>query len=142
MKYAFIKANRLVFSVGMMTRVLGVSRSGFNAWHRRVRRPHHGDEREALDQAVRTVFDTHKGRYGAPRITRELSDMGVVRNRKTVDCSLRRQALRARAARKFKATTYSDHKLAVAPNLLEQNFDASAPNQKWMSDISVPQQVA
>lgn len=136
MKYAFINANRSQFSVSMMARLLGVSRSGFNAWHRRASRPHRANEREALDQAVRTVFDNHKGRYGAPRITRELDDMGMARDRKTVACSQRRQGLRARTARKFKVTTHSDHKLAVAPNLLEQNFDASAPNQKWVSDIS------
>ena len=56
-------------------------------------------------------------------------------NRKTVAASLQRQGLRAKAARKFKATTNSRHSLPVAPNLLEQNFMASAPNQKWVGDI-------
>ena len=49
---------------------------------------------------------------------------------------MRRQNLRARAARKYKATTNSKHDLPVAPNLLAQNFNAEAPNQKWVSDIT------
>ena len=57
-------------------------------------------------------------------------------NRKTLAASLQRQGLCAKAARKFKATTNSRHSLPVAPNLLEQNFMASAPNQKWVGDIT------
>jgi len=49
---------------------------------------------------------------------------------------MQRQNLRARAARKYKATTNSKHHLPVAPNLLAQDFSASAPNQKWVSDIT------
>lgn len=49
---------------------------------------------------------------------------------------MRRQGLRAKAARKFKATTNSNHRLPVAPNLLEQDFRADRPNQKWVSDIT------
>lgn len=54
----------------------------------------------------------------------------------TVAASLSRQNLRAKAARKFKATTNSRHGLPVAPNLLEQDFSATAPNQKWVGDIT------
>lgn len=49
---------------------------------------------------------------------------------------MKRQNLRAKAARKYKATTNSNHNLPVAPNLLQQNFSAEAPNQKWVSDIT------
>ena len=136
MKYAFIEANRLAFSVTMMVRTLGVSRSGFNAWSRRVSNPHQHEARESFDQAVRAVFYAHKGRYGAPRVAKELHEMGTACDRKTVASSLRRQGLRARAARKFKATTNSKHNLAVAPNVLEQDFTASTPNHKWVSDIT------
>ncbi|TDR57263.1 integrase-like protein [Halomonas ventosae] len=50
--------------------------------------------------------------------------------------SLRRGNLRAKGARKFKASTNSRHGLPVAPNLLEQDFTATAPNQKCVSDIT------
>ncbi len=49
---------------------------------------------------------------------------------------MRINALRARAAKKYKATTNSDHKLPVAPNLLQQNFEASKPDEKYVSDIT------
>ena len=66
----------------------------------------------------------------------DLIDDGLSVNRKTVAASLQRQGLRAKAARKFKATTNSRHTLPVAPNLLEQDFTAKAPNQKWVGDIT------
>lgn len=49
---------------------------------------------------------------------------------------MRRQGLRARAARRFKATTNSRHSLPVADNLLRQDFTAAVPNQKWVGDIT------
>jgi putative transposase len=85
---------------------------------------------------VKSVFEEHKARYGAPRVTTELRDQGHHCNEKTVASSLRRQELKARAARRFKATTNSNHNLPVAPNLLEQDFTATRPNEKWVQDIS------
>lgn len=66
----------------------------------------------------------------------DLHDLGHHYDRKTVAASMKRQNLRARAARKFKATTNSNHNLPVAPNLLQQDFKATAPNQKWVADIT------
>ena len=77
-----------------------------------------------------------KERSGTIRITKALAKRGIVHNRKTVAKSLLSQELRAKAARKFKATTQSRHHLPVADNLLAQNFSASAPNQKWACDIT------
>lgn len=55
---------------------------------------------------------------------------------KTIGASMRRQSLVPKAARKFVVTTDSDHSLPVAPNLLEQDFEATAPHQKWTGDIT------
>jgi putative transposase len=66
----------------------------------------------------------------------DLEDAGQPYDRKTVANSMRRQGLRAKAAKKFKATTNSKHNLPVAPNLLQQDFSASAPNQKYVGDIT------
>jgi transposase InsO family protein len=55
---------------------------------------------------------------------------------KTIAASLKRQGLVAKAARKFKATTNSKHNLPVFDNLLQQDFSATAPNQKWAGDIT------
>jgi len=85
---------------------------------------------------VREAFAARKGRSGSPGLTRDLQASGHHYNRKTVAKSMKRQGLRAKAARKFKATTDSQHDRPVAPNRLAQNFHASAPNQKWVGDIT------
>ncbi len=82
------------------------------------------------------AFKADKGRSGAIRVMLALEKQGIHYNRKTVALSLQRQGLRAKAARKFKATTQSKHNLPVADNLLKQDFTASQPNQKWVGDIT------
>ena len=125
------------FSLSAMSRVLNVSRSGFYAWRNRKHRPSPRQvARERLDREVKVAFTARKGRYGAPRLTLDLVDAGFPRDRKTVAASLSRQGLRAKAARKFKATTQSRHSLPVAPNLLFQDFSATAPDRKWAGDIT------
>jgi transposase InsO family protein len=66
----------------------------------------------------------------------DLIDAGHQYDRKTVANSMQRQGLRAKAAKKFKATTNSKHNLPVAPNLLEQDFTAEVENQKYVGDIT------
>jgi putative transposase len=120
-----------------MSQVLKVSRSGFYDWRKRQRQPSSRQQRkERLDEAVKQTFELKKGRSGSPGLTRDLADAGQRYDRKTVAESMRRQALRAKAARKFKATTNSKHDLPVAPNRLQQDFTATAPNQKYVSDIT------
>lgn len=132
-----MERHRQVFRLKTMARVLKVSRSGYYAWRRRRCQPSARQVyRVELDDRVRTVFERHKARYGAPRLTDELAAQGLRYNEKTVAASLQRQGLRAKAAKRFKATTHSRHDLPVAPNLLAQDFTASAPNQKWVGDIT------
>ena len=136
MKYAFVDKHREEFGVAPILRALDVSRSGFYAWRERMDVDSGPSAQAVLDREVRAVFEAHFGRYGAIRVTVELRHKGFHYDRKTVAKSLRRQGLRARAARKFIATTNSDHGLKVAPNLLEQDFSASAPNLKFVQDIT------
>lgn len=132
-----MQANRSEFTVSAMCRVLEVSSSGFYDWLGRRERPSAKQRFQAvLDEQVATIFASRKGRYGAPRITLDLADLGTPYNVKTVQASQQRQGLYARAARKFKATTNSKHNLPVAPNLLQQDFSADAANQKWVGDIT------
>jgi transposase InsO family protein len=136
-KYAFMLAHRAEFRITIMARVFEVSRSGFYEWHAASARRHARREADAaFDAQVRTLFFQFKQKYGAPRLANELKSLGKPADKKTVAASLRRQGLRARAARKFKATTNSKHNLPVSPNLLEQDFSASRPNQKWVGDIT------
>lgn len=126
-----------IFKVSAMCRVLDVSRSGFYVWrHRQIHPSTRQQRRDRLDQQVAAAFAARKGRSGAPGITLDLHDQGQSYNRKTVAASMKRQELRAKAAKKFKATTNSKHDLPVAPNLLQQDFSATAPNQKWVGDIT------
>ena len=88
------------------------------------------------DAKVVELFEARKRRYGAPRLAKELQAEGMPMNRKTVAESMRRLGLRARAARRFRCTTDSSHRLGVAPNLLDQDFSAQRPDQKWAGDIT------
>lgn len=110
-----------------MASPLGASRLG--AHERRAK------ERKALDERVKAASTLHKGRYGAPRMTRELGEQGHRHDEKTIAC-VRRQGLVARAAKRFKATTNSNHDLPVAPTLLNQDFTASGANEKWVQDMT------
>lgn len=118
-----------------MCRVLGVTRSGYYAWKGRAEGPR-AAEIQRLDEAIQRLFNRHKGRYGAPRLTLELRGEGWQVSRRRVAQRMRTLGLRARAARKYKATTQSQHDLPVAPNRLGQNFTAPAPNRVWVSDIT------
>ncbi|BEQ14785.1 transposase [Desulfoferula mesophila] len=85
---------------------------------------------------VAEAFAARKGRSGSVGLTLDLDELGHKYNRKTVAASMKRQGLVAKAAKKYKATTDSDQNLPVAPNHLEQDFSAHAPNQKWVYDIT------
>ena len=120
-----------------MAKVLCVSPSGFYAW---IKSCEHvckrKQQQQMLDTQVKAVFVDSKERDGARRIQVELAEQGNKHDVKTINRSMGRQGLVARAARKFKSTTDSKHNLPVAPNLLEQNFTADKPNQKWAGDIT------
>lgn len=125
------------FSLKRMAVVLKVSRSGYYAWLRFGSVPSSRQQkRDIRDAKIKTAFDDSKQRYGVRRIQAELAESGIQANVKTISDSMKRQGLVAKAARKFKVTTNSEHKLPVAPNLLERDFKASAPNCKWVEDIT------
>lgn len=98
---------------------------GQYAW--RDRKPSARAQRRAeLDAKVLVAFEAERGRAGAPRLCRRLRT-----GRRQVAESLRRQGLRAKAARKFKATTNSNHELPVWENRLQQDFTAERRDQVW-----------
>lgn len=135
MKYAMIRKQETKHQVAMMCRVLSVSRSGYYGWRDRPPSDRaQADARLAAD--VRRVFGEHKGRAGAVRIAKQLRTEGQRVGKNRIARVMQAEGLRAKAARKYKATTNSNHKLPVAPNLLEQDFTATVPNQKWVSDIT------
>ena len=125
-----------VYSVSTMARVLHVSRSGYHAWKLRLGSP----EKDArLKVEIEALFNMSRQTYGYRRIAKTLRDKGEVVNTKRIRRIMEERNLYPKAVRKFKATTQSKHSHPVAENLLNRDFTATALNQKWSQDISVPQ---
>ena len=74
--------------------------------------------------------------YGRPRMTEELQELGVSVGHRRVGRLMRDNGIKVIRTQKYKATTDSDHTFNIAPNLLDQDFSATGPNQKWAGDIS------
>ena len=85
---------------------------------------------------IRTAFELSNRTYGSPRMHRELVDEGLPMGRRRTARLMRENGLAARQKRRFKRTTDSTHTWPIAPNLLDQDFAAEAPDQKWSADIS------
>ena len=118
-----------------MCRVLEVSRSGYYQWLKR--KPSRRDiNNERLDAQIREIYDGSKGRYGSPKITRELQDRGLRVSKSCVARRMRAVGLRSKVRRRYRVTTDSKHHFPVAPNLLERNFTTNAPDRAWVSDIT------
>jgi transposase InsO family protein len=130
-----MKEQQRVFKVVEMAAVLRVSRSGYYRWRQgpSSRRAVHNEQ---LWGDIQKVYQKHKRRYGSPRITDELRECGHGCNKKRVARLMREHGLRAIAGRKYKVTTHSGHDEPIAPNLLQQNFQAAVPKAVWVSDIT------
>lgn len=115
--------------------MLSVSPSGYYDWlNRKPSKRKLEDEKLAL--RIKEIFDEEKARVGAERITKRLKFEKWLAGKRRIARIMKQHGLRAKAAKKFKATTNSNHKLPVAENLLNQNFYASKSNEKWVSDIT------
>jgi putative transposase len=135
MKYRFVDRYRSAYGVERMCRVLGVSRSGYYGWRRRPVSKRQRDN-DLLLVEIREIHRRSKGRYGSPRITEDLWERGNNCGKNRVARLMKTHRIVGRAKLKFKATTNSKHNLPVAPNLLGQNFTATAPNKVWVSDLT------
>jgi transposase InsO family protein len=85
------------------------------------------------------IRDQHRlslGSYGRPRMTEELNELGLQVGQRRIGRLMRQNGIQVIRSRKFKRTTDSDHVFNIAPNLLQQDFTASGPNQKWAGDIT------
>jgi transposase InsO family protein len=136
MRFAFIKAHRGVWPVGVMCRVLKVARSGFYAWLRRPPSPRKL-WRDELARKVRAAYESNRCVYGSPRVHEALLAQGERVCVNTVAGVMRQAGIAAKSKPKFTPrTTDSGHDRPVAPNVLGRDFEAAAPNQKWVADIT------
>ena len=134
MKYAAIRQHRNQFSIRMMCRVLGVSRSGYYDWRDR-RASERAKRHKALTKKIRYFHQASRDTYGAPRIRKDLVEAGDQIGDNTVALLMQRAGVVPKTVRKFRVTTDS-RKTVPAPNLLEQQFAAAKPNERWVSDIT------
>jgi transposase InsO family protein len=118
-----------------MCEALEVPVSGYYAWAARADGPT-AEWRAELVAAIEEIHADVKGRYGSPRMTAELKARGHECSENTVAELMRRHGIRARAPRRFVRTTDSNHRLPVAANVLDREFDPDGPNQKWCADIT------
>ena len=93
------------------------------------------DKYQVIKELIKSIYHKHKGRYGYRRITDELNNKGIIINHKTVLRLMKLLGLKSLIrAKKYKS--YKGEKGKIAPNILERNFKADAPNQKWATDIT------
>ncbi|MDT3778180.1 IS3 family transposase [Nitrospira sp. MA-1] len=135
MRYQFIAEQKKAWPVTLLCGILDVSRSGYYDWTVRDQSQHVCSNHQ-LDRRIREIFAEHRQRYGAPRITKTLRHEGLRCSENRIGRRMQLLGLKAIQAKKFKVTTDSTHSKPVAPDLLEQDFRAEAPNQKWTSDIT------
>lgn len=118
-----------------MCRVLQVSPSGFYAWRDRPVSAH-GRRDQQLRVLVRASHEASRRRYGSPRVHADLREQDVAVSRKRVVRLMQLDGLRARARKRFKSTTMSEHDQPIAANVLDRDFVAHGPNQRWVADTS------
>lgn len=130
-----MRANQARFSIARMARVLGVSPSGFHAW--REREPSkRAQSDEVLKACIGDIHQRSRGTYGAPRIHAELAEDGIRVARKRVARLMREMGLVGVCRRRKTATTRRADNARPAPDLVERQFQADAPDQLWVADIT------
>ena len=136
LRFEFIANHRGEFEVVVMCRTLAVSTAGFYAWVHRTPSRHSIEDSQIL-RVIREEFARGRGTYGAPRIQAALRRRGIHCSRKRVARLMHSADLAGSQRRRYRVrTTDSNHDQPIAPNLLEQNFEANAPCQAWVSDIT------
>jgi transposase InsO family protein len=130
-----MKTLRLTHPLPLLCRVLKVSRSGYYVWL--TRPPSRRTQEEGrLEVEIKAAHIRTRGTCGPERLQQDLLAHGVEVGISRIRRIRKKLGIRCKQIKKFRATTDSQHTLPVAANLLEQKFEASAPNEIWVSDIT------
>jgi putative transposase len=135
-RFEFIAKHRGAWRTQAMCEALGVSRGGFYDWMQRPESCRNQQNRELLVQ-VRASFEQSDRTYGSPRVWRDLRAWGYRCGRHRVARLMRVAGLQARRRRRqlpFDLGVRVEH--AIAPNVLDRQFEATAPNQRWVADFT------
>jgi putative transposase len=136
MKYAAIERWQSEFPIARLCALLKVSESGYYAWLKRPPAPRQ-QANQALQEAIRDIWQHVRGIYGAPRIHAELQAAGIRVGHNRVARLMRTAGLRGKSARRRQPrTTQTDASQPVAPNTLGRQFRVARPNTVWLADIT------
>lgn len=136
MRFEFIAKHRGVWQTRQMCEALGVSRGGFYEWLTRPRSRRSQDNDKLLVQ-IRTSFERSDSTYGSPRVWHDLRAWGFACGRHRVARLMRVAQLQARRKRRRLPSDFGVRpESSIAPNLLDRQFEATAPNQRWVADFT------
>jgi transposase InsO family protein len=135
MKYQFIAEHRHEYAISTMCHVLEVAVSGYYAW---LKRPpsRRSQQNTGLGEHIVRIYHANRQVYGSPRIHAALRAEGQSCGKNRVARLMRALGLSAKPRKHRTRTTDSHHEQPVAPNLLKREFTATAPNTKWVADIT------
>ena len=135
MRFRFIEEHGRAFPVNRLCQVLEVSERGLRAYRSRP-----ASHRQRTDMVVLAHIKEQSrlslGSYGRPRMTEELKELGLNIGHRRLGRLMRENGIRVERSKKYKVKTDSNHAFNIAPNLLNRDFTAKAPNRKWAGDIS------
>jgi len=135
MRFQFIEDHRDEFPVRLMCKVLEVSTSGYYAWRGRPPSKREMANR-ALTAKIKEEFEKSGETYGSPRIYQVMRKLGLMCSPNRVARLMRAADLKAKQTRRYRSTTKRNKADRVAPNRLKRDFRATAPNRKWVTDIT------
>lgn len=135
MKYQFIEKHRKQNSISRICMILGIKRSSYYAWKKRKPSQRKQDN-QALIEHIRRVYKKYCKTYGSPRVYIQLKKEGISCNEKRIARLMRQDGIKGQRKYRKVITTDSKHDFPVAPNVLNREFEAEKPNQKWVGDIT------
>lgn len=135
MSYRFIRQYEQAYSVERMCMLLRICRSSYYAWkkHKPSQRE---QENQALVEHIRRIHKQSRKTYGSPRVHAQLRRQGLTYSKKRIARLMRQNGLQGRRKYRKVSTTDSKHDYPIAPNVLNRDFQAEKPNQKWVADIT------
>lgn len=135
MRYQFIDRESKNYALEVLCRVLEVSRSGFYDWRGRPKSKAKLEDEKIVEQ-IKVFHCGSRCTYGSPRIHKDFKAKGMKVGKNRIARLMQKEGIKGKCKRRFKNTTQSKHNRRVAENHLNQQFQATTPNQKWVSDLT------